>query len=79
MLTPLRVRPGVRATVELRPSLLVGEGVGERLSRTDTADVILPTRGTAVIAHIDILLHLTGNDIVKNDVTSRPAARLKPG
>ena len=73
------MRPRGPAGVVLQPVLLIGELILEHLTGIDIADRILPTRGTAVVAHVDVLLGDVRGDVVQDHIACRPAAGLEPG
>ena len=75
----LGMRPVVPGCIMLQPVLLVRERILEHLTRTHATDRELPARSTAVEGHKDILLHLTGDDVVQDDIAGCPAAGLEPG
>ncbi len=71
------MRPGIGTGIVLKTILLISERIGNRLTGTQTARAKGPLTGTAVIAHIHILLDLAGGRIVQNDIASSPAAGLE--
>src|SRR5690242_6891255 len=71
------MRPGIRASVILQTTFLIGERHGEGLPGTDAADIILPSPSAAIVRHIDVLLALAGDVIVDDHIARRPAAGLE--
>ena len=77
-LDALWVGPGEGTGIVLEAALLIGERVGDCLAGTHASCRELPLPVTAVEGHGDVLLRLTRNGVVDDDIACGPSTGLEP-